>query len=396
MNGTGTAAKFNGPNSVAVDASGNVYVADETGDTIRKVTPVGLVSTLAGLANTAGSANGTGAAARFNHPEGVGVDLSSNVYVADQYNNTIRKITPAGVVSTLAGLAGAPGSTDGTGSSARFNNPSSVAADAAGNIYVADYYNDTIRKITPAGVVTTLAGLAGVTGSTDGNGSAARFYAPYGVAVDSSANVYVAEAYNNDIRKITPVGGVTTLAGLAQFDIFFGTPIGGSADGTGSAARFNAPNAVAVDGSNNVYVADSSNFTIRKVTPDSVVTTVGGLAGLFGSTDGTAGTARFNNPFGIAVDTAGTLYVADFGNNTVRNGIPTSLLPRPILQSPLLAEGQFGAGITGATGFAVNIEKSGDFSNWGRVGTFILSGGTNYFLNDTGGQDKQFFRANLP
>jgi len=157
--------------------------------------------------------------------------------VADQNNHTIRKITPAGDVSTLAGLAGAAGSTDGTGSSARFNSPSSVAADAAGNIYVADFGNNTIRKITPAGVVTTLAGLAGATGSLNGNGSAARFDAPYGVAVDSSANVYVAEAYNNDIRKITPAGGVTTLAGLPQFD-FWGNPIGGSADGTGSAARF--------------------------------------------------------------------------------------------------------------------------------------------------------------
>jgi len=152
-----------------------------------------------------------------------------------------------------------------------------------------------------------------------------------------------------------------------------------------------------VDGSNNVYVADSSNFTIRKVTPGGVVTTVGGLAGLSGGTDGTADTARFNNPFGIAVDTtAGILYVADFNNNTVRKGIPTSLMAQPILQTPLLAEGQFGAGITGITGFSFNIEQSADLSNWGRVGTFILTGGTNYFLIDTRGQDKQFFRASQP
>ena len=395
MNGLGAAAKFNGPNSVAVDSAGNVYVADETGDTIRKVTPAGLVSTLAGLNNTPGSQNGTGAAARFNHPEGVGVDLSSNIYVADQYNHTIRKITPAGAVSTLAGLAGNPGSIDGTGNGARFNNPSSVATDAAGNVYVADFGNNTIRKITPAGVVTTLAGLAGATGSVNGNGNAARFYAPYGVAVDSSANVYVAEVYNNDIRKITPTGDVTTLAGLPQFD-FFGNSIGGSTDGPGSSARFNGPNAVAVDSSNNVYVADSSNFTIRKITPGGAVSTVGGLALVSGSADGTGSAARFNLPYGIAVDGDSNLYVADFGNNNVRKGIPTSLLPPVVLQSPILLDGQFVGGITGACGLTVNIEKTTDFSTWNRVGTFSLSGGTNYFFSGTVGQDKQFFRANLP
>ena len=167
----------------------------------------------------------------------------------------------AGVVTTLAGSAGERGSADGTGSAARFNFPFGVATDVAGNVYVADQSNHTIRKITPAGVVTTLAGSAGNDGSADGTGSAARFNAPTGVATDTDGNVYVADAFNNIIRKITPAGVVTTLAGSADNV--------GSADGTGSAARFNNPFGVATDIDGNVYVADQSNHTIRKITQES-------------------------------------------------------------------------------------------------------------------------------
>ena len=159
-------------------------------------------TTLAGVgAASIGSADGTGSAARFYYPSGVATDSSGNVYVADSSNNTIRKITPAGVVTTLAGLAGSFGSVDGTGSAARFNDPTGVAADSSGNVYVGDSANHTIRKITPAGVVTTLAGLARSHGSADGTGSAARFSDPQGVATDSSGNVYVADTDNSTIRK---------------------------------------------------------------------------------------------------------------------------------------------------------------------------------------------------
>src|SRR6266446_2589763 len=225
----------------------------------------------AGLATGRGSADGTGSAARFNESEGVAVDGAGNVYVADSNNDTIRKITPAGVVTTLAGRAGQVGSADGTGTNALFNYPTGVAVDGAGNVFVADQGNHTIRQITPAGVVTTLAGSAGQSGSADGHGSNARFNQPFGVAVDSGGNVYVADLQNQTIRKITSSGTVTTLAGSAGQT--------GSVDGTGSAARFNGPAGVAVDGATNVYVADFYNFTIRKITPAGAVTTLAGNTG---------------------------------------------------------------------------------------------------------------------
>jgi sugar lactone lactonase YvrE len=274
----------------------DVYVADYDNHIIRKITPAGVVSTLAGMAGASGSTDGTGNAARFDFPSGVAVDSAGSVYVADTSNHTIRMITPTGVVSTLAGMAGASGSTDDTGSAARFSSPSGVIVDSSGNVYVADTGNDTIRKITPAREVTTLAGTGGSAGSADGTGSAARFNSPGGVAVDDAGNVYVADTSNHTIRKITPAGAVTTPAGSAG--------VQGSADGTGSAAQFNTPKAVAVDSAGNVYVADTSNDTIRKITPAGVVTTLAGSPGVPGSADGTGSAARFNLPGGVAVDYA--------------------------------------------------------------------------------------------
>jgi uncharacterized delta-60 repeat protein len=332
--GTGSAAGFYHPTGVAVDTNGNVYVADYANHTIRKVTPAGVVTTLAGLAGSFGTNDGTGSVARFYYPAGVAVDTNGNVYVADQNNHTIRQVTPAGVVTTLAGSAGASGTNDGTGVAARFSHPNGVAVYSNGSVYVADYSNDTIRQVTPVGtnwVVTTLAGLAGSAGSADGTGSAARFHYPAGVAVDTKGNVYVADQYNDTIRQVTPIGTnwvVTTLAGLAGS--------AGSADGTGSAARFAWPTGVAVDTNGNVYVADYLNDTIRKVAPvgtNWIVTTLAGLAGSAGSADGTGSTARFSNPSGAGVDATGNVYVADSANNTMRKGA-VSVGPPVILLQP--------------------------------------------------------------
>jgi sugar lactone lactonase YvrE len=308
--GLGAAARFLSPFGVAVDASGNAYVADNGNDTIRKVTPAGAVTTLAGSAGQSGNADGTGPAARFNRPAGVAVDGAGNLFVADDGNDTIRKITLSGVVTTFAGTAGISGSSDGTGSASRFRTPYGLAADGSGNLYVADAGNYTIRKVTPSGVVSTFAGTAGVPGNSDGSGSAAMFTGPGGVAADASGNLYVTDG--NTIRKITSAGTVTTLAGTPN--------VFGSADGAGSAASFEGPLGVAADRLGNVFVADSGNNTIREVTPAGTVTTIAGVAGVMGSTDGTGSTALFADPNGVAVDGNGNVYVADLGNNALRLG----------------------------------------------------------------------------
>ena len=207
---------------LAVNNTGNIYVADTGNDTIRMVTPAGVVTTLAGTAGTAGSADGTGTAASFNAPRGLAVNSTGNIYVADTGNDTIRMVTPAGVVTTLAGTAGTAGSADGTGTAATFNGPQGLAVDpTSGNIYVADRGNDTIRMVTPAGVVTTLAGTAGTAGSANGTGTAATFNGPQGLAVNSTGNVYVADTGNDTIRQLSPltVSAQTGLTGTTDQSI---------------------------------------------------------------------------------------------------------------------------------------------------------------------------------
>jgi hypothetical protein len=403
---TNSAARFYWPVGVALDTNGNLYVSDFDNNTIRKVTPVGtdwVVTTLAGKAGFSGSADGTNSDARFNTPERAAVDGAGNLYLAEYSNCTIRKLTPVGtdwVVTTLAGLAGNHGSADGTGSGARFDGPVGVALDGAGNLYVADEHNHTIREVTPVGtnwVVTTLAGLAGSSGSADGTNNDARFHYPYGVAVDTNGNLYVSDQVNCTIREVTPVGTnwvVTTLAGKAGYS--------GSADGTNSDARFRfnyyGLGNVTVDGAGNVYVADFVNHTIREVTPvgtNWVVTTLAGLAGSGAFADGTGSAARFNGPNDVALDSAGNLYVADTFNNIIRKGFPASSVPPPMLQPPSLSAGQFGFGITGLPGLAVNIESSSDLSIWQVVGTNVLVGGTNFFVNPTPSLGAQFYRARV-
>jgi len=307
-NGTGTAAAFYFPSSVAVDSSGAVYVADFGNNLIRKVMPSGLVTTLAGGGSPA-NANGTGTAAGFSGPVGVAVDTSGNVYVADSGNNLIRKITSAGVVTTLAG-SGSQGNTNGNGTAASFYNPAGVAVDGSGNVYVADQGNCSIRKITPAGVVTTLAG-SGSQGNANGTGTAASFFNPAGVAVDIFGNVSVADLGNNLIRRITSTGVVTTLAGSGSI---------GTTNGTGTAASFYYPRGVAVDTSGNTYVTDTANNLIRKITSAGVVTTFAG--GAQGNTNGIGVAASFYSPFGVALDALGNIYVADLNNHLIRKISP--------------------------------------------------------------------------
>ncbi len=316
--GTGTGARFFSPSDVAVDSAGNFFVADTDNHLIRKATPAGVVTTLAGRAGTTGSADGTGTAAMFKRPSGVAVDTLGNVYVADTDNHTVRKVTPAGVVTTLAGRAGTYGSADGIGTAATFFSPSGIAVDNSGTLFVADSLNHTIRKVAPAGAVTTIAGTAGAFGTLDGTGAAARFHGPQGLVVDSSGNLYVADTNNSTIRKVVAATSVvTTVAGQP------GTP--GSTDGTSSQARFYYPSALALDGMGNLYVADTDNDTLRQISSTGAVSTMAGMAGIIGSTDGTGSAVRFNYPTGIAVDGSGNVYVADTNNHTIRvGGFPTA------------------------------------------------------------------------
>ena len=307
--GTGSTARFYNPQGITTDGS-NLYVNDTGNQTIRKIViATGVVTTLAGSARITGSIDGTGSAARFNGPSGI-INDGANLYVVDSYNYTIRQVALAtGVVTTLAGTVGSSGSTDGIGSAARFYTPNGITSDGT-SLFVSDSSKHTIRQVVIAsGVVTTLAGTAGLSGSTNNTGSAARFYYPQGMTTDGT-NLYVAEYGNSTIRKVViATGVVTTLAGSAG--------ITGSVDGMGSIARFRGPFDLICVGTN-LFVADSGNRMIRQVViATGVVTTTAGSVGPNGSTDGIGSTALFSNPIGITSD--GTnIFVVDSSNHTIR------------------------------------------------------------------------------
>jgi streptogramin lyase len=301
QDGAGDAARFQSPGGVAADSAGNVYVADTGNNAIRKISPSGAVITLAGLAGSRGGLDRLGSAARFWAPFGITVDRMGNILVAEVANSAIRKISAAGQASTLAGLAGNPGTNDGVGDNAQFRNPWGVAADGNGTVYVADTSSSTIRKITPAGAVSTLAGLAGNPGSSDGVGGQARFSNPHGVAVDNAGNLYVADTGNNTLRKITRDGIVSTLAGRA------GSP--GAADGAPGVSQLRRPQNLAVGASGRIYVADTDNLAVRVLNSAGALTTLA-VAGELG------------HPDAIALDALGNIYLADTLNNVIRKLTP--------------------------------------------------------------------------
>jgi len=305
-----SAALFPFPVGIAADGYGNLYVGDSSSDTVQMISSSGIVSLFAGLAGQTGTADGVGSNARFNDPSGLIVSADGTISLCDSANGTIRRIGAGAVVSTLAGSRTNRGNVDGIGSLATFSSPLGIGQDAGGNLYVADALNHTIRKITSLGAVSTVAGSPGLGGSADGIGNTARFNHPTGVAVDNAGNIYVADAMNNTVRKISPTGSVATLAGLPG--------VSGFQDGFGGGALFNNPCGIAVDSLQNVYVADTGNSIIRRISPSGVVSTLAGLPGIAGLKDGLGDNAWFNQPQALTLDSSEVLYVTDTGNAAIR------------------------------------------------------------------------------
>jgi len=316
--GPGASAQFNYPISVTVDRAGNVYVADFGNQRIRKISRDGVVITLAGD-GIAGNTNGAGVLARFNGPAGITIDGNRNLYVADEFNRLIRKITPEGVVSTWAG-DGKFGYVDGRGVEAEFANPQFIVSDAPGNLYLTDGLYNKIRKIDRHTVVTTLAGT-GYPGIVDGPAATAQFHVPTGISVDmNGTNVYVSDEFNQRIRKIGPDGKVSTLAGFGM-----GLTPGGYMDGPGIHANFQNPQGLSVDAFGVLYVADYYNNRIRKISTEGFVSTMAGT-GTAGHADGPGITVHFEWALDLTIDRSGNIYVLDEGNRLIRKITPKGIV----------------------------------------------------------------------
>lgn len=395
--GTNSEALFNSPAGMAIDKAGNIYVSDHSNQLIRLVYPVGtnwVVKTMVGSPGLYGSTDGTNSAARVNDPYGLGVDSSNNVFLADNYSRCVRKIKPVStnwVISTIAGgNSTTPGTADGTNRTARFNYLTGLTVDSSNNIYVADTLAPTIRKIRPVStnwVTSTIAGTPGAYDGADGVNGAAHFVAPSGLTADAAGNLFVVDTYGNTVRKMTPSGtnwSVSTIAGV--------NGVAGSADGTNNNALFNTPSGVAVDSLGNLYITDSGNRTIRKMTPvgaDWIVTTIGGQVDTPGSTDGDNSVALFDGPGGIVVNSNGTIFVEDGTTHTIRQGIlamPPSIAFAP--QDLTVTNGNPANFYVTATGTAPL------YYQWIKGGTNLTDGGdvfgtttTNLYLNTTVSSD---------
>lgn len=381
--GTDTNALFNTPAGIAVDTSGNLYIADSANNTIRLLATNGTVRTFAGQPGVAGSQDGTGTNAQFNAPGGLAFDHGGNLLVADTGNATLRKITPAGGVSTLAGVAGQAGYADGASSAAQFSAPLSLAVATNGSVYIADGGNHVIRVLS-GGTVSTFAGNPQVWGSADGNGTNAEFNAPCGLAFDSTGNLFVSDANNHTIRKITPAGTVSTFAGQAGMD--------GSADGPGSTARFCHPAQIAFDRHGNLLVADSFNDTLREITANGVVSTISGLTGASGGADGLNGAGRYFNPYGLAFASDGSLRVADAYNQLIREVLVPFTLNLQLTKSPPTVTLTWDAviGRTYQVQYSTNL-----VTGWMNLNTPLTAGSNSLSATDSASGGRRHYRVLL-
>ncbi len=336
-----TAAQLNAPTGVAVDGAGNLFIADADNNRIRKVTPGGSITTVAGTTGFGGFSGDGGAAtdAQLFYPAGVAVDGSGNLFIADFRNNRARKVTPGGSITTVAGDGTQNfGGDASTITPAQLYEPYGVAVDAGGNLFIAAQGNNRIRKVTPGGSITTVAGTGSDGFSGDGGAAtAAQLYAPAGVAVDADGNLFIGDYANHRIRKVTPGGIISTVAGD-------GTQGFGGDGGAATAAQLNRPSGVAVDAGGNLFIADYGNHRIRKVTPGGIITTVAGFTstGGFSGDGGAATAAQLNRPSGVAVDAGGNLFIADFNNHRIRKvsaplTLTTSASPNPTCTTTSMA-----------------------------------------------------------
>lgn len=289
--GTGTGASFNYPTGMVFDAAGNLFVCDTRNHCIRKITPAGEVSTFAG-STVNGNADGTGTSAQFSQPRGIVLDKAGSFYVTDAGNSNIRKITSEGVVTTI--FDGDP----------EFKFPSAIVIDSKGDFFITDFISNVVWKLSATGGISLFAG-DGSNGFADGQGQAAQISEVWGIAIDANDNLFVTN--HHGVRKITPTGAVTTIAG---------SDAEGFADGKGSEAKFSAPRGIVLSASGDLYICDSSNHRIRRVTQGGdVLTVAGGAAGL---ADGVGTDAQFSSPFGMTSDANGKMYVSEIDNHTIR------------------------------------------------------------------------------
>lgn len=372
VDGVGSAARFNDPSGLAVGPNGRTYLADSRNHVIRVIATDGTVSTLAGLAGEQGRDDGTGADARFDHPSGIVALADGSLLVGDTGNHAIRRIAADGTVTTLAGLAGQADHIDGVAGLARFHSPIGLAVDGSGNVLVADSGNHVIRRIDISGNVTTFVGRPEEWGSANGTGTNATFNGPLDLAFDSAGNLFVSDANNYVIRRITPAGEVSLFAGHPGADARLGKP----------AELVIAPGDV-------VYVADSLNHTIRRIGPDGSVSTVSGSVGEAGSEDGANGMARFFNPYGLAIAADGRLLVSDAYNQTVREVFaPFSVAVAPSGNSVTLTWESI-------AGRRYRIEQRTDAGSggWTQVGDEVTASGMATSVTLQAGSGASFFRA---
>ncbi len=312
--GQATAAELDHPYGVFQDASGNLFIADQWNHKIRKVTPAGVISTIAGGSAGFSGDGGQATAAHLNYPSQIYVDAAGNVFIADEFNSCIRKINTSGVISTVAGIGGSGGynGDGGQATAAQLNTCTDMTFDAAGNMYIADYTGQRIRKVNTSGVISTIAGTGTVGYSGDnGPATAALLNYPYGIAINSAGEIFFSDRYNNRIRKIDVSGIITTIAGT-------GAATYTGDNGPATAATVNNCYKVNLDAAGNIYIADFGNSVIRKIDLSGTITTIAGSTGGYGGDGGPATSAKLSQPGGVFVNSGGDVFIGDANNYRVR------------------------------------------------------------------------------